>query len=272
MKRCGMKIKGFYVIPFLGAAAVTNDQFKSHRDEVYTALMGPIWGLVLALLSWGIYEMTGEVLFVGASIWMLFCTIFNLLPIMPLDGGRVMRCVLMSINSWGGLILFIISMAALAVFVKQIGIGLVLFFLVIGGVELIGEYFSITNKKKEIKVLEENIVSGIIIKSKYSPTEEIIIPLTPAQAKKAHLKIEELGVSIRTPMTRKGIVLSFFSLILIAGFCLSLMYELKHIPGSELALQILQDKAPDKTKKVNKKEIKSTLLLPSPEKPSERTK
>jgi len=48
MKQCGMKTKGIYLIPFFGGAAITDDMFKSRRDESYIALMalGMDWHLV----------------------------------------------------------------------------------------------------------------------------------------------------------------------------------------------------------------------------------
>src|SRR3989344_346902 len=53
MKRVGMKTKGIFFIPFLGAAAVSEEMFPSRKAEVYVAIMGPIWGLVLSAIVLG---------------------------------------------------------------------------------------------------------------------------------------------------------------------------------------------------------------------------
>ncbi len=60
MKRCGMKTKGIYFLPFLGAAAVADDLFPSRKDEVYIAIMGPIWGFILSAAVAGIYLFTNN--------------------------------------------------------------------------------------------------------------------------------------------------------------------------------------------------------------------
>jgi putative peptide zinc metalloprotease protein len=44
MKRRGMKTKGIYFIPFLGAAAVTDQSFKSYKDEVFYSSYGAVMG------------------------------------------------------------------------------------------------------------------------------------------------------------------------------------------------------------------------------------
>jgi Zn-dependent protease len=160
MKRCGMKTKGIYFVPFLGAAAVTDQQFKSYKDEVYIALMGPVWGIALALAGWCAYGMTGKVIFIGAAIWMFLVTLFNLLPIMPLDGGRVVRSVAMSLSSWGGVIIFALGFSILIFLSKVIGAALIIFFLVIGGIETFGEmlvcYLKKRHTMKELNELTES--------------------------------------------------------------------------------------------------------------------
>ena len=48
MKKSNMKVKGMYFIPFLGAAAVPDDNFPDRKAESFVAIMGPIWGLLLS--------------------------------------------------------------------------------------------------------------------------------------------------------------------------------------------------------------------------------
>ena len=45
----GVKVKGVYMIPFLGGAAVAEGSFKTRTNESFIALAGPIFGLFLAL-------------------------------------------------------------------------------------------------------------------------------------------------------------------------------------------------------------------------------
>src|SRR5438128_2372063 len=60
MRRCGVKTKGFYFLPFVGGAAVADSDFPSRKAEVYIAIMGPIWGLILSALVGLMYVVTGE--------------------------------------------------------------------------------------------------------------------------------------------------------------------------------------------------------------------
>jgi Zn-dependent protease len=85
------------------------------------------------------YGLSGKMVFVGAAIWMFLVTLFNLLPIMPLDGGRVVRSVAMSLSSKGGVITFVLGIVIMCLFLKVIGIGLIVFFLIVGGVEIFAE-------------------------------------------------------------------------------------------------------------------------------------
>jgi putative peptide zinc metalloprotease protein len=48
MKQYGLKTRGIYLIPLLGAAAVAEDAFPSRRAEATIALAGPLTGAVLA--------------------------------------------------------------------------------------------------------------------------------------------------------------------------------------------------------------------------------
>lgn len=140
MKRCGMKTKGIYFIPFLGGAAVADDMFPSRGAEVFVAIAGPIAGLLLAALSGCVYLVTQQPLWAAIAGWMAFVNLFNLAPINPLDGGRIMKSVAFSIGERTGLVMLVISMVAGLVGAFMLGLGLVAFVTVIGGLELFLEY------------------------------------------------------------------------------------------------------------------------------------
>lgn len=150
MKRCGLKTKGIYFIPFLGAAAVSEEMFKSRRDEAYIAIMGPIFGLVLSGIALGIYIETQNTLFAAAAGWMAMVNLFNLLPINPLDGGRIMKSIAFSVNSKLGHTFLAIGLILSAILIFWAGIVLFLFLLVVGIIEFIIEY-KIRNENNIIK-------------------------------------------------------------------------------------------------------------------------
>lgn len=140
MKKCGMKTKGIYFIPFVGGAAVADEDFPSRKTEVFVAIMGPIWGFCLVLIAGLVYLLTGNPIFAAAASWMAMVNLFNLLPINPLDGGRIMKSIAYSINSRIGLLFLIVGIIASAYIVIIIGFMLFLILLIIGGIELFFEY------------------------------------------------------------------------------------------------------------------------------------
>ncbi len=136
MKRCGMKTKGIYFIPFMGAAAVADEEFKSCGDEVYIAIMGPIWGFALSIAVAAVYFITNNALFAAAAGWMAMVNLFNLLPINPLDGGRIMKSISLSIDSRLGFAFLIFGVIALIFITFYLKIFLFFILLIIGTLEL----------------------------------------------------------------------------------------------------------------------------------------
>jgi Zn-dependent protease len=140
MKRCGLKTKGIYFIPFLGAAAVTEETFKSRRDEAYIAIMGPIFGFVLSGIVLVVYMITDNTLFGAAAGWMAMINLFNLLPINPLDGGRIMKSIAFSTNSKLGYLFLTIGLVASLILIIWAKIILFFIILLIGLLEFSFEY------------------------------------------------------------------------------------------------------------------------------------
>ena len=99
MKRSGMKTKGIYFLPFLGAVSVPDENFPNFRTEAFVALTGPVWGLGMAAGCAAIWVFTQNAFWAVAASWMALINLFNMLPILPLDGGRVIRSVAGSVNN-----------------------------------------------------------------------------------------------------------------------------------------------------------------------------
>ncbi|MCR4312506.1 MAG: site-2 protease family protein [Candidatus Uhrbacteria bacterium] len=114
MRRCGIPVKGMYFLPFVGGVAVANGSWKSPREEAFIALAGPVWGLACALVCAALYPITGNPLFAAGASWMCFVNIFNLLPVHPLDGGRVFKTLVFSIGKTFGMI-SVITLCALGI-------------------------------------------------------------------------------------------------------------------------------------------------------------
>ena len=97
-RREGMVIDGITLWLFGGVASFRS-MFKSAGSEFRIAIAGPAVSLVLGLLFIGFAaatDVSGEV--DGVAAWLgyinLTLLVFNLLPALPLDGGRVLRSAL----------------------------------------------------------------------------------------------------------------------------------------------------------------------------------
>ncbi len=153
MRRCGLKTKGIYFIPFLGAAAVTEDRFPSRKAEAFIALMGPIWGWLLALAVYGAYLATGNPLWAALAGWMAMLNLFNLLPINPLDGGRLMKSVAYSISSKLGLFFLVIGLVGAFKLCLAFNLGLLVILLPIGALELLEELKNIRRDRDRRSII-----------------------------------------------------------------------------------------------------------------------
>ncbi len=75
-------------IPFLGALINLRQMPRNADDEAFIGIAGPIFGLAATLITLGIYESTHIPVFRWLALFGFFMHIFNLMPIVPLDGGR----------------------------------------------------------------------------------------------------------------------------------------------------------------------------------------
>ncbi|HTM68865.1 MAG TPA: site-2 protease family protein [Candidatus Binatia bacterium] len=154
MHRYGLKTKGIYLIPLLGAAAVSEEAFPSRKAETVIALMGPLWGFGLALGVFGLYGLTHEPLFAALAGWMAMLNLFNLLPVNPLDGGRVMKSIAYSISSRLGVAFLACGILGGFVLAHYFNFGLVTFLTIFGAMELAGEVRRIRAVQDRKRVLD----------------------------------------------------------------------------------------------------------------------
>jgi Zn-dependent protease len=139
MRRTGMKVRGMYFIPFLGAVAVTEDAFTSRRQQAYVALNGPFWGSAFALVPLALWLATRDPEYAAVASWWALLNLFNLLPILPLDGGRLLQALAFSFSSTLGVALTVLGLAAAVVLAVAFGYGLVWLVALLGAAELISE-------------------------------------------------------------------------------------------------------------------------------------
>lgn len=142
MKYFGLKTKGIYLIPFVGGLAVSDEKINTRWQDIVISIMGPTFGFFLSIIAILLYWLTGDIFFAGIATFNALLNLFNLLPILPLDGGHILKSISFSMNSKAGLIACIAG-AALGVFVSYyFGLALLGFLLLIGSVEIIFEWRS----------------------------------------------------------------------------------------------------------------------------------
>jgi Zn-dependent protease len=93
LRREGIKASAPYFIPFLGAVVMANLWSGDALREARVGLAGPILGTVGAALCLPLYAVTGNHLFLALAYVGFFLNLINLLPVLPLDGGRAMAAM-----------------------------------------------------------------------------------------------------------------------------------------------------------------------------------
>jgi Zn-dependent protease len=92
-KRQGIPISAPMFIPFLGAAILLKANPQNAWREAQIALAGPIVGSLGAAAFWWYGEATDNNLMRALAFTGFFLNLFNLLPIVPLDGGRAVAAL-----------------------------------------------------------------------------------------------------------------------------------------------------------------------------------
>jgi Zn-dependent protease len=93
LRREGVKASAPLFIPFLGAVVWAKSLGGNALAEARVGLAGPILGSLGSLVCLPIYEATGNELFRALAFTGFFLNLFNLAPVLPLDGGRAMAAM-----------------------------------------------------------------------------------------------------------------------------------------------------------------------------------
>lgn len=96
MRRVGLPSSGMIFLPLIGALIAPRRDYRSRSEEAFTAAMGPAIGLAATLPCFGLAWLLAPTLHQAASMALVIpvFNLFNLLPILPLDGGRIVRAAL----------------------------------------------------------------------------------------------------------------------------------------------------------------------------------
>lgn len=116
MKLFNYKNVKLFFIPLLGAYVSGNKLIISQRQMSIVILAGPVPGIIIGFCLFMVnFIYPSEPLMMLANIF-LFLNLFNLLPFMPLDGGRLIEVLFLKQNHSIRIVFTIISILGLATF------------------------------------------------------------------------------------------------------------------------------------------------------------
>ncbi|NQZ10045.1 MAG: site-2 protease family protein [Algicola sp.] len=136
MKHFGLKTRGIYLIPFFGGFAMRDEKVNTRWQAVVIALMGPCFGLLMSLVYMLVYGLTDDIFFAALASLNALLNVFTLFPILPLDGGHIVKNISASMN------IKTVSVVGLGVVgiagITGLGLGLTLFalLLLVGSAEI----------------------------------------------------------------------------------------------------------------------------------------
>jgi Zn-dependent protease len=128
LRRQGVPATAPLFIPFLGAVVGMKQMPKDAWREAQVALAGPILGSLGAAATWGLGEALDSELLIALAYVGFLLNLFNLLPVVPLDGGRAIAAIHPAF--WA------VGLAALVVLTIAAPNPIMLIVLVLGGLEL----------------------------------------------------------------------------------------------------------------------------------------
>lgn len=89
-----------FFIPFFGAAVMGNNWNVAGWKKALVSLAGPVPSIALGFIMGVVGMALHRPPLIGAALVVVILNGINLLPILPLDGGRFMQAVLFSRNRW----------------------------------------------------------------------------------------------------------------------------------------------------------------------------
>ncbi len=127
LRREGIKASAPMFIPFMGAVISARSLGDNALAEARVGLAGPILGSIGAAACILVWHATGNDMWRALAYTGFLLNLFNLLPVVPLDGGRAMAA--MAPWMWG---VGFAGLLALAIFFPN---PIIMIILVIGGLE-----------------------------------------------------------------------------------------------------------------------------------------
>nr|WP_057912395.1 site-2 protease family protein [Peribacillus muralis] len=147
-KRKGIKTSNAIFIPFVGALIALKEEPKNANQEAYLAFGGPLLGTLAFLPAIPLFMITEN------PFWLLVITLgslinlFNLMPVHPLDGGRIVGVI--STKVW------ILGIIGMVVYMFYHPNPLLILFLLLGISKWWKEFRSETTRNQRVNLIEFN--------------------------------------------------------------------------------------------------------------------
>lgn len=93
MKLKGIPIGGLVFIPLLGAAVFMRRMPKNAKDEAEVGIAGPVAGAIAASVCFLFAQANPISVWTPLAYFGFFINLFNLVPIVPFDGGRLLAAI-----------------------------------------------------------------------------------------------------------------------------------------------------------------------------------
>lgn len=90
---CGLNVGAPVFIPFMGAMIALKEAPRNAWIESIVGIGGPVAGLAGSLVCHAIYAATQHPLWLALAYTGYFLNLFNLIPLTPLDGGRIVAAL-----------------------------------------------------------------------------------------------------------------------------------------------------------------------------------
>lgn len=243
MRRVGVPVRGIYFIPFLGGAAVHSAPIPDRWHQVYVDLNGPLWGAVLAVAALVTYYATGrdEPFWAALASWWALINLFNLLPVLPLDGGRALSAIAFSLDSQlSGLLVFVglLLGAGLAIATH---LDLLALMAVIGALEFGGE-LAAARWRVALRALSSPARVDFATWRKLQGLTRTVAPGddTPRTvAADRALYDRRRAIALGTPMTRRQLAIAIAGYAALVAVLVATIRLVAHEPGADITALLL---------------------------------
>ncbi len=115
MRFCRYRNLRMFFIPLFGAAVSGQNWNVPGWKKALVSLAGPVPGIALGVVLGTVGLLMKKPLMIEAATLALFLNGFNLLPILPLDGGHVLQATLFCRNRWLDLVFRVLAIVGLLV-------------------------------------------------------------------------------------------------------------------------------------------------------------